>query len=255
MSELPTSNEVAAPAAPAVKPAPNRGHGPSVTQLAIVVGIMAAGVLFTIFTSDVTKNVPTRYPVMDDKPFLNASVGDWQGGKMDGLSDDERAILPKDTEGARRLYHDPSGHQLSCSIILAGRDVTSIHRFEMCSTGQGWKTPEEFVESIKIPTAPGGVLRIMRMNSWRENPAAQPGPSETHAIFAYWFIGKGRVTPYHWQRILWNMEDRLLHNRNHRWAYVLIHMPVPAVPPTELDHAEDATMQTIGQFYEPCTPR
>ena len=45
---------------------------------------------------------------------------------------------------------------------------------------------------------------------------------QARAVFVYWFVGKGRVTPYHWQRIFWTAKDRILHNTNHRWAYFLI---------------------------------
>ena len=46
------------------------------------------------------------------------------------------------------------------------------------------------------------------------------------AIYCYWFIGKDIITSSHATRILLTSWDRLVHHKNHRWAYVSISAPV-----------------------------
>jgi EpsI family protein len=214
--------------APAANPpaAPQR-RGPSTKQISIVVAILAVGVLLTATTSDVAKvSEPGVKLYPDGTPYLVDRAGDWTGGEKTGLTEDEKRLLPTDTEGSRRFFRDKQGDELYCSIVLAGRDVTSIHRPELCLPGQGWRIQSEHTESIPVPSAPGGALEVMRMNTSRPVPLADGRTIEARSIFVYWFVGKGRMTPYHWQRIYWSAKDRVFYNTNHRWAYILIHVPI-----------------------------
>ena len=73
-----------------------------------------------------------------------------------------------------------------------------------------------------------------------------------YTVFVYWFVGKDRTTPYHAQRILWSTLDRVLHNRNHRWAYFLINALCPPAPvPAK---AQDESMDRIRQFIQDIYP-
>ncbi len=247
MSDIPVNPTATTPAAPS--------RGPSIKQLAIVVAILAAGIVVTALTSDVKKVSEPGVRLVNDAPYLDAQIGLWQGGPEEGLSEQERSILPQDTEGARRLYKDNAGHQIYCSIILAGRDVTSIHRPEMCLPGQGWTIESEHVVAIPVASARGGVLRVMRMNTSREVRLEDGRTLPYHAIFVYWFVGKGRETPYHWQRILWTTKDRVLHNTNHRWAYILINEPaIPTSAQEDVKQAEDAAMKLTATFIQNLYP-
>jgi hypothetical protein len=49
---------------------------------------------------------------------------------------------------------------------------------------------------------------------------------EMTMLFCYWFIGKDATTPHHLVRVLKTNIDLLLHNTNHRWAYVIVSSPV-----------------------------
>lgn len=244
MSELTTQPPAASPAAaPALR-------GPSVKQLAVVVSILAAGIIVTALTSDVTKVSEPGVRLVNDVPYLEPQIGVWTGGELSGLTEQERAILPQDTLCARRQYLDPAGRRISCSIILAGRDVTSIHRPELCLEGQGWRF-NEWTESVPVATAPHGRLEVMRMNSVRDVRLTDGRVLQAHSIFAYWFIGKDRVTPHHWERILWTTKDRVWHNTNHRWAYILIHAPVdPQAAARDLSQARDDTMAVVKEFVQ-----
>jgi len=252
MNELPTSITQPVTEQPHEQPVVASRRGPSTAQIAIVVAILGGGVLFTAMTSDVAKTSEPGvklYP--DGTPFLAEQVGDWTGGEKTGLTEDEARLLPKDTEGSRRLFKSKDGNILFCSIVLAGRDVTSIHRPELCLPGQGWKIQNEFTQPLPVASAPGGTLNVMRMNATRSYPLPDGRTVQARSIFVYWFVGKDRVTPYHWQRIFWTAKDRVLHNTNHRWAYILIHVPLQDDSgQTGTAKSEDEAMKIAANFVQ-----
>src|SRR5882724_3449460 len=181
----------------ATEPSPVRAaavstrRGPSTRQIAIVVAILGGGVLFTAMTSDVTKvSEPGVKLTPEGQPALADKVGNWTGGELTGLTEDEKRILPEDTMGSRRMFKDKDGDELFCSIVLAGRDVTSIHRPELCLTGQGWGLGKLEVEQIPTPVAKGGVLSVSRLNATREVQLSEGRVARANSIFLYWFVGK-----------------------------------------------------------------
>jgi hypothetical protein len=222
------------------------------------VAILAGGILLTALTSDVRRVSEAGVRLVEDKPFLAEQLGDWRGGPLSGLTEEERRLLPSDTEGARRVYRNSTSNELACSVVLAGRDVTSIHRPELCLPGQGWSIQREFTEAIPVAGAPGGVLRVMRMNSLRTVPLPNGQSARLHSLFLYWFVGKNRVTPYHWQRIFWTTRDRVFQDTNHRWAYILIHVPVgPESPDTPqlMENAMQLARNFVQEVYPTLLPR
>jgi len=244
-----TSPPVTAPAAP-------RSRGPGTLQLGIVVAILAAGIALTALTSDVTRMSEPGIRLVDDHPFLPEVAGDWTGGEQTGLTKEERAVLPADTEGVRRAYTDKAGHTIYCSVVLAGRDVTSIHRPELCLTGQGWKLQRLQIETIAVPKAAGGELTVSRMNADNTMQLQNGQTAQAYSVFAYWFVGKDRTTPHHWQRIWWTTVDRVLHNRNHRWAYFLMSTILsPEDAGKDPAAGQEAAAQLIGRFVQDVYPQ
>lgn len=254
MSDAQTTSAQPAVQPPQSKAAPVGSRGPSVLQIAIVVAILGGGVLVTSLTSDVTRVSEPGVRLENGKPYLAEKVGDWTGGELQGLTEDERRILPADTEGARRLYTDSEGNELYCSVVLAGRDVTSIHRPELCLPGQGWKIQTAHTQSIPLASA-GANLEVMRLNSVRTVALPDGGTAQTRSIFLYWFVGKDRLTPHHWERLFWTAKDRVLHNTNHRWAYILIHAPVTAdLMGPGRGKSEAETMEVLARFVRDIYP-
>jgi hypothetical protein len=257
MSESTVDMTQAAAEQPSVRPAGVTGRrGPSTRQIAIVVAILGGSVLFTAMTADVTKvSEPGVKLTADGQPFLTDKAGDWTGGELTGLTPEEKKILPEDTMGSRRIFKDSNGDELFCSIVLAGRDVTSIHRPELCLTGQGWSLGNLQIEPISTPAAKGGALSVSRLNATRDVKLSDGRVARTRSIFLYWFVGKDRVTPYHWQRIYWTAKDRVLHNTNHRWAYILIHIPVTQGEiASGAGKSEEETMKVVAGFVHDLYP-
>jgi hypothetical protein len=256
MSESSATTTPPAVIQPEGQPAVPQRRGPSTKQISIVVVILAVGVLLTATTSDVAKvSEPGVKLYPDGTPYLVDQAGDWAGGEKTGLTKQEQELLPKDTEGSRRLFRNKDGAELFCSIVLAGRDVTSIHRPELCLPGQGWKIQSEYTVPVPVATAPGGMLNVMRMNASRPVRLADGRTTELRSVFAYWFVGKDRMTPYHWQRIYWTAKDRVFYNTNHRWAYILIHLPIQGdAEESATIKSQDDAMKVVSRFIQDIYP-
>lgn len=228
-------------------------RGPGTLQLGIIVAILAAGLILTTLTADVTKMSEPGIRLANDHPYLPETAGAWKGGAQTGLTKEERDVLPPDTDGARRAYTDATGRTIYCSVVLAGRDVTSIHRPELCLTGQGWKLQSAHTESIALSTGP---LPVSRLNADSTLQLSNGKTTAAYSVFVYWFVGKDRTTPHHWQRIWWTTLDRVLHNRNHRWAYFLISTVVPAdVAAHNPAAGQDEAMKAVSQFVSDIYPQ
>lgn len=152
---------------------------------------------------------------------LPAFLGtEWIGRRTD-VSEVERAILPADTGFSRRTYvsvQDRS-HAVFLSIVLSGRDRTSIHRPEICLVGQGWTitstTGHEFAWSDRA----GSRLPVTMLRTSLIDPESQ---RKVQALMAYCFVSADAVVASHWQRFVRDAWNRVRHGRVDRWAYVLV---------------------------------
>jgi EpsI family protein len=150
-------------------------------------------------------------------------AGGWVGRDVE-VTKVERDTLPADTGYARKLYFstaDPA-RPVFFSIVLSGRDRTSIHRPEICLVGQGWTIESSFARDFALTGAmadrrvPANVLRISQAKQGKDG-AGQRVP----ALFAYWFVGGDAVVATSGERLWRTATDRLLHFRADRWAYIV----------------------------------
>jgi EpsI family protein len=148
-------------------------------------------------------------------------VGTEWVGRSVAVTAVERTVLPADTGYSRRNYVSigDTGRQVFVSIVLSGRDRTSIHRPELCLVGQGWtiagRLRHEFLASGEV--VPVTLLRI-------EHAMVDPrlGPGVVHSLLAYWFVGGDALEPTHAGMQLRDAYDRLRYLRADRWAYVVV---------------------------------
>jgi len=145
-------------------------------------------------------------------------------GKELPVSESELAILPSDTEFAKMLYEGEGVPSVSCQIVLAGAEKRSIHRPEVCLPAQGWSIRGG--ATTAIPLANGGNLDVMKLSLMRPIPMPDGTKKDLESLYYYWFVGKDSTTPHHFTRILKTNLDMLLHNKNHRWAYIIVSAPV-----------------------------
>lgn len=150
-------------------------------------------------------------------------VGRFQGTDKE-VSDSELSILPKDTVFAKKLYTDNFGETINCQIVLAGAEKSSIHRPELCLPGQGWTL--KYGEVIPVTLDDGRTLQVMKLFIGRPVTLANGDVKELTSLFLYWFVGKDMSTPRHVVRLAKTYFDMLLHNTNHRWAYVIVSAPI-----------------------------
>lgn len=192
----------------------------------ITMGIRAAvvlalvGIVIAICLNTPNINIPSEGGVVMKLP---ETVGSFVGKEME-ITPVEKAILPPDTQFARMNYKNFKGEEVNCQIVLSGGEKRSIHRPEVCLPGQGWTKKSAEVVDVKLDD--GRVLPVMKLVIARPIEV-QPGVrKELTGLFLYWFVGKNSTTPYHWQRIMRSDLDRVFHNVNHRWAYVIVNANV-----------------------------
>jgi len=136
----------------------------------------------------------------------------------------ERATLPADTGFSRKNYISLQDRtqQVFVSIVLSGRDRTSIHRPELCLVGQGWTIGGRFEHRFAYPGAGHAMIPATVLRVQREVALPRRGRVVVPSLVAYWFVGHRRVVATHWARMGWGALDRLRHLQSHRWAYVVL---------------------------------
>jgi hypothetical protein len=154
---------------------------------------------------------------------LPTLVGEYWGTD-EPVSPSELAILPGDTEFAKKIYQDLSGNSLTAQIVLSGGEKRSIHRPEVCLPGQGWSVQSG--EVVPITLANGRTLEVMQLTLNREIEVAPGERRQLKSYFLYWFVGKDTTTPHHLARLIKTNWDMVWHKRQHRWAYVIVSAPV-----------------------------
>ncbi len=175
---------------------------------------------------------------------LPAFIGlDWIGQRTE-VSAVEREILPPDTGYSRRNYVSTSDRQTQVfvSVVLSGRDRTSIHRPELCLVGQGWTITGRMAHRFDHPgggEVPATVLRITR-----EVVTPRGERMVLPALFAYWFVGRDSVEATHGGR-LWRTALNRLRGRTDRWAYVVAQTIALDDEPTALDRLQTVLDGTL----------
>jgi len=141
------------------------------------------------------------------------------GKPLHTMSLPEYEQLPKDTRFIKARYTNSAAEQVIVSIVLSGRERESIHRPERCLVGQGNSIDSSHV--LAVPMAGRKPLGVMVMETTRPENKELHRPS-WNGYFAYWFVGQGRDTPYHLERMFWLGWDRIVHSLAHKWAYIAV---------------------------------
>lgn len=171
---------------------------------------------------------------------------DWAGQNA-AVSAVEREVLPPDTGYARKNYVSlrDKRDQVFLSIVLSGRDRTSIHRPEICLVGQGWtirgRETHEFAAAGR--RVPATLLHIER-----EVTNARGEKVRLPALLVYWFVGADRVVASHWERVFYTSVDRVRHWQAHRWAYVLAQTHAVDGDAAALKRIEEVLAGTVPVF-------
>ena len=165
------------------------------------------------------------------------------GDPLYSMSFSEAQLLPPDTGMLRKSYRNPAGKKLNVSIVLSGNERGSIHRPEVCLTGQGWDLESKEVAEVRLEGREP--LHVMILNVKR---TASSGSGKAHAMrnyYAYWFVGKDRETPYHLMRMFLMAADRVTRNVAHRWAYISVTGPRESSP----DDSKEQIQNFVSELY------
>jgi EpsI family protein len=176
---------------------------------------------------------------------------EWIGRRL-AVTAVERDILPPDTGYSRKQYvavADP-GRQVFLSIVLSGRDRSSIHRPELCVVGQGWTIKGVAEHRFTTPghaagDFPATILRVERAVQTPRGPVVVP------QVVAYWFVGGDRVVATPWQRMALDAWNRVAHARADRWAYVLMQTDARDGEAAALERMQAVLNQTLPVFASP----
>jgi hypothetical protein len=134
----------------------------------------------------------------------------------------EKPYLPADTTILKKSYRSPAGQELLVAVVLSGSDRSSIHRPQLCLVGQGYEIMSSRVLRIPHPDQPKSPTGVMLLDMERRYQTRSGATVTRPSFFAYWFVGRGRETPYHWQRMIWMATDRLFRSHAYRWSYISV---------------------------------
>ncbi len=196
-------------------------------RTAIAIAVAAAGVMFAAQKLDAIQVNPRtgiRLAADGVNPVeLPHYLGTaWEGQDAD-VTPIEREVLPPDTGFSRKNYVRLRNlnESVFLSIVLSGRDRTSIHRPELCLVGQGWTILGETRHEFTRADAPGAKVPATVLRIEREVTDARGRKIKVPALFAYWFVGADKIVASNAQRVVQSSVDRLRHLQAHRWAYVV----------------------------------
>ncbi len=132
-------------------------------------------------------------------------------------------VLPADTSFRVRFYKAEDGFAAQVSVVLMGTDRSSIHRPQICLTGQGWALDSALsgVESIHLERPFPYDLPVNKLIATKQLPGADGQLQTARGIYIYWFVAEDHYTASSEQWMLWWMpRDLLLHGLLERWAYI-----------------------------------
>lgn len=183
---------------------------------------------------------------------LPAFLGtEWIGRRAE-ITAIERDILPPDTGFARKNYvpiANPA-QPVFLSIVLSGRDRTSIHRPELCLVGQGWTIVGARQHALNYPQRPEANFEATLLQVQREIPSPQ-GAVVVPQLTAYWFVSGDGVVATHGQRFIRDAWNRVRHARADRWAYVLMQTDASDGEDRALARMQSVLDATLPVFQRP----
>ncbi|MDQ5980173.1 MAG: hypothetical protein QG602_3148 [Verrucomicrobiota bacterium] len=177
---------------------------------------------------------------------------DWMAQASD-ITPVEREVLPADTGFSRKNYVSLLDRrvQVFLSIVLSGRDRTSIHRPEICLVGQGWTITGRKQHAFRRPDDPKARVPATILRIEREVTTTRGEKIKVPAMFAYWFVGADKVVGTNTERVVLTSFDRLRHLQAHRWAYVVAQTLAPDGEEAGLARIQSVLDGTLPAFQEP----
>jgi hypothetical protein len=131
--------------------------------------------------------------------------------------------LPPDTSFRVRLYQATDGFWAQLSTVLMGSDRSSIHKPEICMTGQGWAVDNAVsrIEKISLDRPFPYELPVNKLITTKQLLDADGKVQTVRGIYVYWFVDGSHYTARSRDWMLWWVpRDLLLNGVLERWAYI-----------------------------------
>ena len=182
-------------------------------------------------------------------------VANWKGTEAE-ITQKERDALGEasGTRISRKTYRNLDGYEITVSIVLSGRDMsTSIHRPERCLQAQGWTVIDS--EDLAMSLTQRGVFPVKQLRTSRSGKNGDELITQEGNVF-YWFVGEREITADHLGRWTIDNRDRLFRGMNQRWAFILLSAGVP-VPrdPKDTEAARKWSQNAIREFIRTLAPK
>jgi len=160
---------------------------------------------------------PKQYRVSElEFPNIDPDTGE----KLFTMSYAEYEALPHDTLFVKSIYTNDVADQVFVSLVLSGKERSSIHRPQRCLVGQG--NTIAGTKYMKIPLEGRDPLKLCILETVKNYRDQEGNPQAYHGYFAYWFVGQKRETHSHYERMFWLAWDRVIHSVAHKWAYIAV---------------------------------
>jgi Protein of unknown function (DUF3485) len=158
--------------------------------------------------------------------------------------------LPPDTSYRVRIYKAEDDSWIQMTTVLMGSDRSSIHRPQICLTGQGWAIDgaRSDRETIHLTRPQDYELPVNKLVATKQFPDPNGNLQNVSGIYVYWFVDADRMTanPTEWM-LWWMPQDLLLHGLLERWAYISVFAPCPP-------GQENATYERMKKFIADTVP-
>lgn len=169
------------------------------------------------------------------------------GSKWRDTDDITLGTLPKDTSFGQRQYRAPDGFWLDLRVVLMGRDRTSMHKPQLCLTGQGWHIDDgaSAQTSVRVPRPYQYDLPVVELVAHSVDQQNRPWSG----IYVYWYVADDAVSASTsgMQRMYWMAAKLLRTGILQRWAYVSCFAPCPP-------GQEAATFNRLKTFIAAAVP-
>jgi len=131
------------------------------------------------------------------------------------IGPEEIAGLPQDTTFGRRIYTN-SGLGVQVSVVLMGRDHTSIHQPQYCLYARDWTVTNTERIGLRMERPYAYDIPAIKLSATHPLDNGRM----IHGIYVYWFVSGDKITAEEGSR-LWSMWKAVLGKGvTERWAYI-----------------------------------
>ncbi|MEW6159481.1 MAG: exosortase-associated EpsI family protein [Verrucomicrobiota bacterium] len=197
---------------------------------------------------------PDGKPACPERVELPSQVPGFEA-RLESVSAAELAWLPKDTTYGKMTYTAPDGFRVAINTVVMGTDRGSIHKPEICLTGQGWKIDHSELVTIPVQRPHRYDLQAMKLTATARGRNEQGEPTTFRALFVYWFVADGQLTASHWERMWWMGRDLIRDGTLQRWAYIAyFNICYPGQESASYARMEKFISETVPEFQRVSGP-